>query len=302
MLARRRPERTHRRRRHRRGPALRPPPAGGPRLHDARHVRRAVRRSNRAAARSTPPTSWRSGPRGYGFLASGLELGSVLAAFVMLALPPVRRTGLALIWAVVGSRSRPSCSACRAPTRCPWSPTWSPACRTISRWSCAARRSSSRRPTSCAAASARSTTCSSAPRTNSAPPNRAFVAAATSPTFSVVSGGVGALVVAILVAWLNPTLRRYRAHEPERAANRKPLRHHQVVARQEVGRVGGNGRVPTSRYPCSPYQDGSSRRRLTTSNSTRGRPARRAWLSAVAIRVRPSPRRWSAGSTDSRPM
>ena len=42
------------------------------------------------------------GPRGYGFLASGLELGAVLAAVVMLALPPVRRTGLALIWAVVG--------------------------------------------------------------------------------------------------------------------------------------------------------------------------------------------------------
>jgi hypothetical protein len=42
-----------------------------------------------------------------------------------------------------------------------------------------------------------------------------FVAAATSPTFSVVSGGLAALAVAILVAWLNPTLRRYRAHEPE---------------------------------------------------------------------------------------
>jgi hypothetical protein len=38
-----------------------------------------------------------------------------------------------------------------------------------------------------------------------------FVAALTSPTFSVVSGGCGALLVVALVAWLNPTLRRYRA-------------------------------------------------------------------------------------------
>jgi predicted MFS family arabinose efflux permease len=37
-----------------------------------------------------------------------------------------------------------------------------------------------------------------------------FVAAATSPTFAVVSGGIGCLVVLALVAWRIPELRRYR--------------------------------------------------------------------------------------------
>jgi MFS family permease len=37
-----------------------------------------------------------------------------------------------------------------------------------------------------------------------------FVAAATSPTFAVVSGGLGALLVLALVAWRIPELRRYR--------------------------------------------------------------------------------------------
>ena len=38
-----------------------------------------------------------------------------------------------------------------------------------------------------------------------------FVAALTTPTFSVVSGGVGALIVLALVAYGIPELRRYRA-------------------------------------------------------------------------------------------
>ncbi len=37
-----------------------------------------------------------------------------------------------------------------------------------------------------------------------------FVAALTSATFSVVSGGVGCLVVLALVAWRIPALQRYR--------------------------------------------------------------------------------------------
>ena len=36
-----------------------------------------------------------------------------------------------------------------------------------------------------------------------------FVAALTNPTFSVVSGGVGALVAVGIIAWINPSLRRY---------------------------------------------------------------------------------------------
>jgi hypothetical protein len=42
-----------------------------------------------------------------------------------------------------------------------------------------------------------------------------FVAAATSPTFAVVSGGIGCLIVLALVAYLVPALRGYRI---ERAA------------------------------------------------------------------------------------
>jgi hypothetical protein len=38
-----------------------------------------------------------------------------------------------------------------------------------------------------------------------------FVAALTTPTFSVVSGGVGALLTLLLVAVRIPELRRYRA-------------------------------------------------------------------------------------------
>jgi len=39
-----------------------------------------------------------------------------------------------------------------------------------------------------------------------------FLAAATSPTFAVVSGGLGCLLVVALTAWRLPALRRYRIH------------------------------------------------------------------------------------------
>ena len=38
-----------------------------------------------------------------------------------------------------------------------------------------------------------------------------FLAALTDATFSVVSGGIGCLLVVALVAWRMPALRRYRA-------------------------------------------------------------------------------------------
>jgi hypothetical protein len=41
-----------------------------------------------------------------------------------------------------------------------------------------------------------------------------FVAAATSPTFAVVSGGFGCLIVLALVAYLVPALRDYRIEKP----------------------------------------------------------------------------------------
>ena len=74
-----------------------------------------------------------------------------------------------------------------------------------------------------------------------------FVAAATTPTFSVVSGGFACLGVVAFIALALPELRRYRAHEASsRSVRAGNAIHHQVVAGQDVGRIGGKGRVPTS--------------------------------------------------------
>jgi MFS family permease len=155
------------------------------------------------------------GPRGYGFLASGLELGSVLAAFAMLTLPPVRRTGLALIWAVVGfaiativfglSRSYPLSLLAYMVAG-------------VSDYVSVVMRGTAIQLSTPDELRGRVSAVNyvfigASNQLGAA--ESGFVAAATSPTFSVVSGGLAALVVAILVAWLNPALRHYRAHEPE---------------------------------------------------------------------------------------
>jgi MFS family permease len=162
------------------------------------------------------------GPRGYGFLASGLELGSVLAAVVMLTLPPVRRTGLALIWAVVGfaistivfglSRFYPLSLVAYMVAG-------------MSDYLSVVMRSTAIQLTTPDELRGRVSAVNyvfigASNQLGAA--ESGFVAAATTPTFSVVSGGFAALVVAGLVAWLNPSLRHYRAHEeptsPETAA------------------------------------------------------------------------------------
>jgi MFS family permease len=154
------------------------------------------------------------GPRGYGLLASALEIGAVLAAVAMLVLPPVRRTGLALIWAVVGfavstivfglSRFYPlSLLAYMAAG--------------VSDYLSVVMRGVAIQLTTPDELRGRVSAVNlifigASNQLGAA--ESGFVAALTSPTFSVVSGGVGALVVAGLVAWLNPALRRYRAHSP----------------------------------------------------------------------------------------
>jgi MFS family permease len=159
----------------------------------------------------------RVGPRGYGFLASGLELGAVLAAFVMLALPPVRRTGLALIWAVAGfavstivfglSRSFPlSVVAYMAAGASDY-------LSVVMRGTAIQLSTPDQLRGRVSAVNYMFIGASN----QLGAAESGFLAAATSPTFSVVSGGAGALVVAILVAWLNPTLRHYRAHEESSA-------------------------------------------------------------------------------------
>jgi hypothetical protein len=151
------------------------------------------------------------GPRGYGLLAASLEIGAVLAAIAMLALPPIRRTGLALIWAVGGfglativfglSRSYPlSLLAYMAAG--------------VADYVSVVMRGTAIQLSTPDELRGRVSAVNlifigASNQLGAA--ESGFVAAATSPTFSVTSGGAGALLVAVLVAWKNPALRRYRA-------------------------------------------------------------------------------------------
>ena len=151
------------------------------------------------------------GARGYGLLASSLEIGSVMMAITLVAAPPVRRTGRTLLLAValfgiatvVFGLSR-----------------WFPLSLAAYMAAGAADYTSAvMRGT----AIQLSTPDEYRGRVSSVnylfigasnqlgAAESGFVAALTSPTFSVVSGGVGALIVVALVAWRLPQLRSYRA-------------------------------------------------------------------------------------------
>ena len=150
------------------------------------------------------------GPRGYGLLASALDLGAIVCAIALTLLPPIRRAGPALIASVAGYAVATIVFG-------------------LSRWF----------PLSIAAYVAvgvfdqvsvvlRSTTIQlTTPdelrgRVSSinlvfigasnqlGAAESGFVAALTSATFSAVSGGVASLVVVAIVAWVFPELRRYR--------------------------------------------------------------------------------------------
>ncbi|HUP22395.1 MAG TPA: MFS transporter [Thermoanaerobaculia bacterium] len=159
------------------------------------------------------------GPRGYGLLAAALEIGAVLAAIALLALPPVRRTGLALLWAVVGfavstivfglSRFYPL--SLLAYMVAGMSDYLSVVMRGT------AIQLSTPDELRGRVSAVNLIFIGASNQLGAA--ESGFLAAATSPTFSVVSGGVGALVVAGLVAWRNPALRHYRAHDAEPAAD-----------------------------------------------------------------------------------
>jgi MFS family permease len=160
----------------------------------------------------------RVGPRGYGLLASALEIGAVLAAIVMLALPPVRRTGLALIGAVVGFAV--STILFGLSRFYPLSLLAYMAAGMFDYLSVVMRGTAIQLSTPDALrgrVSAVNLIFIGASNQLGAAES-GFVAAATSPTFSVVSGGIGALLVAVLVAWRNPALRHYRAHDGEEPA------------------------------------------------------------------------------------
>jgi MFS family permease len=151
------------------------------------------------------------GPRGYGLLAASLEIGAVLAAIAMLALPPVRRTGLALIWAVVGFGA--ATMVFGLSRHYPLSLLAYMAAGVADYVSVVMRGTAIQLSTPDelrGRVSAVNLIFIGASNQLGAAES-GFVAAATSPTFSVVSGGAGALLVAALVAWRNPALRRYRA-------------------------------------------------------------------------------------------
>ena len=149
------------------------------------------------------------GPQGYGFLMSSLEIGSVLMAVALLSLPPVRRQGRALLWSVVFfgiatiafglSRSYPLSMV--AYMGAGMADYMSAVMRSTTIQLATPDRLRGR-------VSAVNMIFIGASNQLGAAES-GFVAALTNPTFAVVSGGIGALIAVALIAWFNPTLRRY---------------------------------------------------------------------------------------------
>lgn len=150
------------------------------------------------------------GARGYGVLSSALEIGATGMALVMMAMPAVRRAGRALMLAVVAfglstvvfglSRSFPISLA--AYMVAGMADYMSMVMRGTAIQLATPDRLRGR------VSAVNSIFIGASNQLGAA--ESGFVAALTSPTFAVVSGGVGALVVVALVAWLNPVLRAYR--------------------------------------------------------------------------------------------
>ena len=149
------------------------------------------------------------GARGYGFLASALEMGSVLMAVVMLTLPPVRRQGRALLWAVVAfgattilfglSRSFPLSLVAYMGAG-------------MADYLSAVMRSTTVQLSTPDRLRGRVSAVNMifiGASNQLGAAESGFVAALSNPTFSVVSGGVGALIAVAVIAWMNPALRRY---------------------------------------------------------------------------------------------
>jgi len=153
------------------------------------------------------------GPRGYGLLASSLEMGSVLMALVMLTLPPVRRQGRALLWAVVGfglctvvfglSRSFPLSLVAYMGAG-------------MADYLSAVMRGTTiqlKTPDHLRGRVSSVSMIFIGASNQLGAAESGFVAAFTSPTFAVVSGGIGALLAVAAVAWLVPSLRSYETQE-----------------------------------------------------------------------------------------
>ena len=150
------------------------------------------------------------GPSGYGLLTSSLEIGAALMAVCLITLPPIQRTGAALLWAVLGfgvativfglSRSFPlSMAAYMAAGMADY-------VSMVMRGTAIQLNT----PDELRGRVSATNMIFIGASNQLGAAESGFVAALTSPTFSVVSGGIGALVVLAIVALLNPTLRRYR--------------------------------------------------------------------------------------------
>jgi MFS family permease len=150
------------------------------------------------------------GARGYGLLASSLEIGALLMAFVLIVLPPIERAGRALLIAVAAygvativfglSRSFPLSVAAYMVVGM------------ADQVSVVMRNTAIQLSTPDAlrgrVSGVNMIFIGASNQLGAA--ESGFVAQVTSPTFSVVSGGVASLIVLVVVAAALPEQRRYR--------------------------------------------------------------------------------------------
>jgi hypothetical protein len=150
------------------------------------------------------------GARGYGILASALDAGAILCSIALTLLPGIRRAGPVLLWsiAVYGvativfglSRSFPLSVAAFMVVGMADQVSVVVRSTTIQLTTPDALRGR--------VSSVNLVFIGASNQLGAA--ESGFIAAATSPTFAVVSGGVASLVVVALIAIVFPELRRYR--------------------------------------------------------------------------------------------
>lgn len=150
------------------------------------------------------------GPRGFGVLASSLEVGALATALVMMLRPPAARPGRALLVGV-GVYGLATVAFGLA-TAFPLSVAAYAVVGMADQVSVVMRQTAIQLSTPDALRGRVSAVnLIFIQASNQLGAARAgFVAAATSPVFAVVSGGIGCLVVLAIVAWRIPELRRYR--------------------------------------------------------------------------------------------
>jgi len=150
------------------------------------------------------------GARGYGLLSSSLEIGALLSAIAMMLRPPVARAGRALFTAVgVYGVATIAFGLSRS---FPLSVAAYMIAGMADQVSVVMRQTAIQlsTPDSLRGRVSAVNMVFIAASNQLGAVESGFVAALTSATFSVVSGGVGCLVVLALVAWRIPALRHYR--------------------------------------------------------------------------------------------